>query len=105
MRLRNMINKFTNYLKISSPIFIFCSLALLTDNAFAFKSCTAEDGSTYFTDLECPVGTVTEDEVEMRKSNTYRARESINIDLVNDHERRYNTGRSWQWVEKKRSEH
>jgi hypothetical protein len=76
---------------------------MVASNAHALNKCKDENGRTYFTDLGCPEGTTKNGEMEIKDANTYRARESININLLNDHEQRYNTGRSWRWVKKKKS--
>jgi len=81
---------------------IFFLLILFANNAYAVKVCKDENGRSYFTDMGCPEGTKSQGELNMKESNTYRARDSIDIDMVNDYERRYNTGRSWRWVKKQR---
>ncbi len=81
---------------------MFFLLIMIANNVYAVKACKDENGKTYFTDVACPEGTISQDELDVKKTNTYRARDSINIDLVNDHERRYQTGRSWRWVKKQR---
>ncbi len=82
---------------------IFFLLIVITNNAYAVKICKDENGRAYFTDMGCPEGTVNQDKLEMKESNTYRSVESIDIGTVNDYERRYNTGRSWRWVKKQKS--
>jgi hypothetical protein len=78
-------------------------LIMVASDVYALKICKDENGSAYFTDLGCPEGTTKESKLDIKESNTYRARDSIDINLVNDYERRYNTGRSWKWVKKQRS--
>ena len=89
----------TRYI-VNITFIFFISIA---SNANALNACKDENGRSYFTDLACPEGTTKQKEVDLQQTNTYRTRESINIDLVNDHERRYNTGRSWRWVKKNKS--
>jgi hypothetical protein len=81
---------------------IFFLLIMFANNVYALKVCKDENGNAYFTDLGCPEGTLNQDELNIKESNTYRARDSIDIDIVNDYERRYKTGRSWRWVKKQR---
>ena len=81
---------------------IFFLLITVTNNVYAIKACKDENGRSYFTDLGCPKGTISQDKVNVQESNTYRARDSIDIDTVNDYERRYKTGRNWRWVQKQR---
>jgi hypothetical protein len=82
---------------------IFFILVMITNNVYALKACKDENGRAYFTDVGCPEGTKSQEKVEVKESNTYRARDSIDIGIVNDYERRYKTGRSWRWVKKQRS--
>jgi hypothetical protein len=84
---------------------LIMSLTMVATDVYALKVCKDENGRAYFTDLGCPEGTKKENEMDIKESNTYRARDSIDINLVNDYERRYNTGRSWRWVKKQRSSH
>ena len=87
--------------KMKAKLIVFL-LVLVTTNAYAVKACKDENGKTYFTDLGCPQGTTKQDQLNLKETNTYRARDSIDIGIVNDYERRYNTGRSWRWVKKQR---
>ena len=88
--------------KLQSKL-IFLLLIMTANNAYAIKVCKDENGSTYFTDVGCPEGAINQEKLNMKESNTYRARDSIDIDIVNDYERRHKTGRSWRWVKKQRS--
>jgi hypothetical protein len=89
-------------ISVGAKILIMTLIMVVTD-VYALKVCKDENGRAYFTDLGCPEGTKKENELDIKESNTYRARDSIDINLVNDYERRYNTGRSWRWVKKQRS--
>jgi hypothetical protein len=82
---------------------IFIILILFASNAYAVKACKDENGRTYFTDVSCPEGTTSQNEVNVEEANTYRARDSIDVNILNDYERRYKTGRSWRWIKKQRS--
>ena len=97
-----MAKKQLGYVNKLKAMLIFFMLIMIANNVYAIKACKDENGSTYFTDMGCPEGTVNQDKLNVEDANTYRARDSINIDMVNDYERRYNTGRSWRWVQKKR---
>jgi hypothetical protein len=91
-----------NVCRVGTKLFIL-SLIMVANDVYALKVCKDENGRAYFTDLGCPKGTTRENKLYIKESNTYRARDSIDINLVNDYEQRYNTGRNWRWVKKKRS--
>jgi hypothetical protein len=89
------------YVKMKEKLIIIL-LILVANNAYAVKTCKDENGRTYFTDIGCPEGTVKQGKLNVKETNTYRTRESINIDMLNDYERRHNTGRSWRWKKKRK---
>lgn len=97
-----MERKQLGYVNKMKTKLIFFLLIMITNNAYAVKVCKDENGGSYFTDMACPEGTINQDKLDLKKSNTYRAHDSINIDIVNDYERRYKTNRSWRWVKKQR---
>ena len=99
-----MTKKQSSSVKVMMTKWIFLLLIICVNDVYAINVCKDENGRKYFTDLGCPEGTANQDKIDINEANTYRARDSINIDLVNDYENRYKTGRSWRWVKKQQPE-
>lgn len=59
--------------------------------------CRDANGNAYFTDRGCPEDTVTEGRDYVQPAQTYNGRESIDTEVLNNYERRGNSGRGWQW--------
>ncbi|MCU7843519.1 MAG: DUF4124 domain-containing protein [Candidatus Thiodiazotropha sp. (ex Monitilora ramsayi)] len=97
-----MAKKQTGYVNKLKTKLIFFLLLMIASDVYALKVCKDENGRAYFTDMGCPEGTINQDKLNINESNTYRTRDSINIDILNDYERRHNTGRNWRWVKKKK---
>jgi hypothetical protein len=98
----DMTKKQLGYANKIEAKLIFFLLIMITNNAYALKVCKDENGRAYFTDMGCPEGTINQNKLNIKESNTYRARDSIDIGIVNDYEQRYKTGRNWRWVKKQR---
>lgn len=59
--------------------------------------CRDADGRPVFSDQGCPEDTVQEGRGYLPSAQGYSGEESIDTDVLNNYERRYNTGTEWQW--------
>jgi hypothetical protein len=63
----------------------------------AMDICRDANGNAYFSDRGCPAGTERQGRDYVPSAQTYSGRESIDTRLLNNHEQRQRSGRTWEW--------